>query len=72
MNITLYERDDNLLKISNGKERFWTEILYEKEDKLILRIDNQLIDNDIYDYDDIIFVKNNQYDNPYIYKIVEL
>ena len=54
------------LKVSNGKEKFWVEII-----KILkglsgpvykLRIDNKLYNNKKYDYNDIIYIEISRHD----------
>jgi hypothetical protein len=50
------------VKISNGKERFWTVVIDMKEDDIIARVDNKLVATQRYTVNDIVvFKKENIY-----------
>jgi uncharacterized protein YegJ (DUF2314 family) len=51
------------VKISNGKERFWTEVIKITNHYIVGRIDNKLSFNKNYDYNDLVmFDKGNIFD----------
>lgn len=63
MNIDIFELKENeSVKISNGKEKFWVKIIYINKYNHTIRgiIDNQLVLNNQYNYGDIVeFYFNN-------------
>jgi hypothetical protein len=51
------------LKICNGKERFWTSFVKEKNNKIIAKVNNELIWNYPYKYGSYVaFTRDNIYD----------
>ena len=56
-------KSGNLVKICNGKERFWVEITEINERYLLGRIDNEIVSGKDYKKNNIIlFEKKNIYD----------
>tara|TARA_B100001175_G_C18979896_1_gene389288 strand:- start:29 stop:361 length:333 start_codon:yes stop_codon:yes gene_type:complete len=54
---------DYSVKISNGFERFWVSVIEVKELYFIGKIDNILINNENYDYENyVMFERDNIYD----------
>jgi len=54
--------DNKYVKLSNGKENFWAEVLYKNDSKniIILRVDNELVNNENYDYNDVIILIDDE------------
>lgn len=51
------------VKISNGQERFWNEVVEINNNHLLVKIDNQLVGNKGYNYGDILWIeKKNIFD----------